>query len=155
MTQNQFYIYFAVLALIIFVLGLGVSFFYLKIKKIEAEQEKIKRDYLHRENERATFVKDSLLTISKAYLQGQVDPSETCIRLRMLIDRVDFIDNDRFPQLFSMYEEIRYFKTHEARNTLSRAEKNEEDRQRFAIEDKYKDNLTNECKLLVNFLEEQ
>jgi hypothetical protein len=155
MSQSDFYLYFTILAVLIFALSAGISYFYLKIKNIEKEQERMKDEYIKKESERKAFVKDSLVTIAKAFLHEQVEPSEACIRLRMLIDRVDFVDNDKVPTFFEMYEEIRYFKTHEARNALSLEDKTKEDKQRFAIEDKYKDNLRKECENLLNILETQ
>jgi non-ribosomal peptide synthetase component E (peptide arylation enzyme) len=152
MTQNQYYLYTAILVVIIFALSVGVSFYYMKLKKINAQREKEIAHYVKKEQERIAFVKDSLKTISMAFLQKQCEASEACIRLRMLIDRVEFVSNEDYPVIFEMYEEIRHFKTHEARNAMTAKDKFEEDKQRFAIEDKHMDNLKTECEQLINKL---
>ncbi len=134
----------------IFILSIGVSFYYMKLKKLQAQRKKEVAHYIKKENERVAFVKDSLKTISLAFVQKQCEASEACIRLRMLIDRVDFVKNEDFPVIFDMYEEIRHFKTHEVRNAMSSNDKFNEDKKRFAIEDKHMDNLKRECELLLN-----
>lgn len=153
MTQEKFYLYVTGLSVLIFVLSIGVGYFYIKLQKVKRQQIKAAEKYLQKEQERQAFVKDSLRTIGKAYIAEQCDASEACIRLRMLIDRVDFVQNIDFPIIFKMYDEIKHFKTHEARQALSKKDLNVEDRQRFAIEKKYRDNLRNECELLLQKLE--
>jgi len=152
MSQKEFYISTGLLVVLIFVLSTGVSFYYMKLKRLRAQREKEIKHYIKKEEERIAFVKDSLKTISMAFLQKQCEASEACIRLRMLIDRVDFVGNEDFPMIFEMYEAIKHFKTHEARKALSKTDKVQEDKQRFAIEDRYMDNLKTECEQLLNKL---
>lgn len=153
MSQKEFYIYAGILVAVIFILSIGVSFYYMKLKRLTEQRKKEVEHFVKKEEERIAFVKDSLKTISMAFLQKQCEASEACIRLRMLIDRVDFVSNTDYPHIFDMYEEIRHFKTHEARKALSKQEKFAEDKQRFAIEDRYMDNLKTECEQLLNKLE--
>ncbi|EQC50760.1 DUF2489 domain-containing protein [Bacteriovorax sp. DB6_IX] len=153
MSQKEFYIYAGILVAVIFILSIGVSFYYMKLKRLTEQRKKEVEHFVKKEEERIAFVKDSLKTISMAFLQKQCEASEACIRLRMLIDRVDFVSNTDYPHIFDMYEEIRNFKTHEARKALSKQERFAEDKQRFAIEDRYMDNLKTECEQLLNKLE--
>ncbi len=155
MTQDQFYIAFIVLSALVFILSIGVGYFYIKLKqetkKKIAEHDKMEAQREAREKERQAFVRDSLITIARAFVQKQCEASEACIRLRMLIDRIDFVENEDFPIIFSMYEEIKHFDTHQNRKDLSKQDRFSQDKQRFAIEDKHMDNLISECnKLLSN-----
>lgn len=152
MTQDQFNLAFIILSALIFLLSIGVGYFYIKLKdetrKRIAEHDKMEE----REKERQAFVRESLITIARAFVQKQCEASEACIRLRMLIDRIDFVDNNDFPIIFSMYEEIKHFDTHQNRKDLSKQERFGQDKERFAIEDKHMDNLINECNKLISSL---
>ncbi|MFG1481857.1 DUF2489 domain-containing protein [Halobacteriovorax sp. GFR7] len=153
MTQQQYNIAFIILSVLVFILSMGVGFFYIKLKQ-ETKKRIAEHDKMEaKEKERQAFVRDSLITIARAFVQKQCEASEACIRLRMLIDRVDFVENEEYPIIFSMYEEIKHFPTHQARKDLSKQERFSQDKERFAIEDKHMDNLTIECnKLITNLM---
>lgn len=151
-TQDQFLIAFIVLSFLIFILSIGVGYFYIKLKeetrKRIAEHDKMEA----KEKERQAFVRDSLITIARAFIQKQCEASEACIRIRMLIDRVDFVENEDYPIIFSMYEEIKHFDTHQSRKDLSKQDRFTQDKERFAIEDKHMNNLVIECEKLITNL---
>ncbi len=152
MTTNEYYTYIAILLILIFFLSIGVSFYYLKYKRILKSREDRARQYLEKEAKRVEHVNDSLRIIALAFKQGQCELSEACIRLRMLIDRVDHIENSKFPYLFEMYEKIKHFKTHEARNALSSKERFNEDKIRFKIEKEFEQEISKECDALLSML---
>ena len=155
MSQKEFYTYLAILLVLIFILSIGVTFFFLKVKRLKAEREKRVKDFLIKEEERKDFVNDSLRIIALAYKQGQCELSEACIRMRMLIDRVDHIENDKFPYIFEMYEKIKHFKTHEARKALSKQERFNEDKLRYKIEEEFKDQIYKECDSILSMIQSQ
>lgn len=149
MSQTEFYIYAAILTCLVFVLSIAVSFYYARYKRLLRNREKMIAEVKKNETERLNFVADSIITIARAYSQGQVEAAEACIRLRMLIDRYDFVANDSYPVIFKMYEEIKHFKTHEARKALSSQERFEEDKSRFRIEDEFHEAFKAECERLL------
>lgn len=149
MDQKEFYIYTAILLLLIFVLSIAVSFYYQKNKILQAAKDKYISEIKKRELERIEYISDSIITIARAFTQKQVEAAEACIRLRMLIDRTELLKNESYPNLFAMYEEIKGFRTHEARNILSLKDKHEEDRLRFRIEDQYHLAIEKECFQLI------
>lgn len=151
MTQNEFYIYCAILIVVIFVLSIFVSLYYIKYEKIKLAKEKLVKEMTKNEKERLDFISESLRTIALAFVQNQVEASEACIRLRMLIDRNELIRNENYPNIFSMYEQIKHFKTHEIRNAMTSGERFSEDRERVKIEGEYETLLIKECEEL--FLE--
>ncbi|EQC45722.1 DUF2489 domain-containing protein [Bacteriovorax sp. Seq25_V] len=149
MTQNEFYIYSAILVVIIFALSIAVSFYYVKLQKIKKVRDEYVKELQKNEQERHDYIFDSIRTICMAYTQDQVEASEACIRLRMLIDRNELIENEKYPTIFAMYEKLKHFKTHEVRNALSSKEKFAEDKERYQVEEDFKELFAHECKLLL------
>lgn len=121
-------------------------------KRIQTKQIQEK---MAKEVERKEFVEESLRIITKSMLEGQCDLSEGCIRVRMLIERTDNIDakNEEFKVFFDMYEEIKHFKTHEARKELSKQELFNEDKERLKIEERYRDLLLEASRRLLRVVE--
>lgn len=121
-----------------------------KVMQIKSDLERAQK-----ETERKEFVEESLRIISKAVVEGQCDLSEGCIRIRMLIDRTDRINHkhEDYKVFFEMYEEIKHFKTHEARKELSKQELYNEDKERYLIEERYKDSFLEASRRLLSFVE--
>lgn len=155
MSQTEFYIYCAILLGVIFILSILVAVYYQRFQLIKKAKAKLVADMTKNEQERLSFVSESLRTIALAFVQNQVEASEACIRLRMLIDRYEFIRNEDYPYIFSMYEKIKHFKTHETRNAMSKTDRFEEDKSRFKIEQEFEAALIDECQKLLTELKQQ
>lgn len=155
MTQNEFYIYSAILLVLIFILSILVSIYYIRFQKIKEARANLVEEMTRNEKERLDFISESLRTIALAFVQNQVEASEACIRLRMLIDRYEFIKNEDYPIIFEMYEKIKHFKTHESRNVMNRSDRFDEDKVRFKIEQEYEELLIKECENLLTELRAQ
>ncbi len=149
MSQNEFYIYCAILVTIIFILSIAVSFYYIKLQKIKKVKDEYVKELTKNEQERHDYLFESIRTICMAFTQGQVEASEACIRLRMLIDRNELIENTNYPTIFAMYDKLKHFKTHEVRNALSSKEKFSEDKERFQVEEDFKELFMHECEVLL------
>lgn len=103
-------------------------------------------------------VLESLHIIASAYLQGQVESSEACLRIYKLLEIYWPIGELRPTPLHvfhEMYDEIKGFDTLEARNALSLQEATRQDRIRFAIEDRYQERLEVGCQELIKHLQEK
>ncbi len=102
-------------------------------------------------------VPESLQIIASAFLQGQVEAAEACLRIYKLLEIYWPIGELRPApmQVFHlMYDEIKVFDTLEARNALSLQEATRQDRLRFAIEDRYQKKLEEGCQELLKHLKE-
>jgi hypothetical protein len=132
--------FFEILTGLIFVISLmsTVIFFLLKKIKVQKENENKKAQRL---KEKEKFILESLDIICRAISEGQCELSEGCIRIRMLMTKSQMIisDKENFKVIFSMYEKLKDFKTHESRNDLTAKERFKEDSLRISIEDQYKE----------------
>lgn len=152
-------LYFWPILILLVVVIAGLSFVAGRLWRQISDQKKIlvkeSNEQMAKEKERREFVEESLRIITKSMLEGQCDLSEGCIRIRMLIERSDNIDakHDDFKTFFEMYEEIKHFKTHEARNELSKQERFNEDKERLKIEDRYRDSLLEASRRLLRLVE--
>lgn len=122
------------------------------VKKAELEK---KQELALKDREREEFVEESLRIIGKAVLEKQCEISEGCIRIRMLLNRTSKIDvtNPNFNTFYELYEEIKHFKTHQERKELSKQARFIEDKERFEIEDRYRDSMFEATRELLKSLE--
>lgn len=150
--MENFYLYLTILIILIFVLSIGVTFYYLKYKRVLKKATEKALAAKEAEEKRVDYINESLRIISLACIQEQCEVSEACIRIRMLISRVDHITNDEFPYIFEMYEKIKHFKTHEARKAMSKQDRFNEDKLRFKMEAEFGDKIKEECEKLLNML---
>lgn len=126
---------------------LGILWAQIRKQKIknELQEERIKNQL----DEQKKYVTESIDIIALATIQGQCDLSECCIRIKNLIDYFpELSEKPKFQVFQRMYEEIKDFPTHEKRNEQTKQETFKQDKERFRIEDKYRDGLLKSLKLL-------
>lgn len=100
-------------------------------------------------------VPESLYIIAAAFLQGQVEAAEACLRIYKLLELywpVGELRPLKMHVFHLMYEEIKGFDTLEARNALSLQEVTKQDNKRFEIEDRYQAQLMEGCQELIEHL---
>lgn len=107
------------------------------IKTAEAEQraqEKIER-------EKKEGIIDSIKLIALAMIEEQVETSEGCIRIKVLLDHVAPELHDQSPfDIFSvMYNATEHMPTHDARKKADKALIRKLDIERLSLEDTHKD----------------
>lgn len=114
-----------------------VIFFLLKKIKLQKDRSK---EQLQRVKEKEKYVLESLDIICRAIMEGQCEISEGCIRIKMLMTKSKMIKSDRedYKVIFSMYENLKDFKTHENRKELSATERLKEDSMRLTVEENFK-----------------
>ena len=149
---ENFYLYLSILVFLIFVLSIGVTFYYLKYKRVLKDATDKAIESQEKEEQRVDYINESLRIISLACIQEQCEVSEACIRIRMLITRVDHIPADDFPYIFEMYEKIKHFKTHEARKAMNKQERYNEDKLRFKMEAEFGQKIKEECEALLSMI---
>ena len=72
---------------------------------------------------RATHLKESIVIIAKAMQNGDCNPSEGVIRLKMLLDPLGQQRLDAYPAMFQLYQVVMDMPTHEARRSLKKNER--------------------------------
>lgn len=116
----------------------------LKSAKEQAEENRVKRD---------NNIKESLSTIALALIQDQCGPTEGCIRIKKLIDEIEYLkERDELNVFHQMYEEVREFATHQEYKDLSKQEAFKQDSARFKIEHKYLERIKEASKDLRNII---
>ncbi len=125
---------------------LGLSFYLawllLMLKRQRRASSEVQRDLdASNQTQHDQRIK-SMEMIALAALQGDCELSEACIRIKKLLDYYpQLAAEDRYRVIHAMFDEIKGFDTHEARQALPSEALREQDRQREVIEEKYRDLL--------------
>lgn len=137
-------------------LGLAVYLGYL-LKSISAQKKLAKQaedKRLKALEDHANYLKDSIITISKATIQGQCETSEACIRIYKLLEYFpDIAKEEKYDVLSKMNDELSSFAYLDERQELSKQEKFNQDKERFKVEEKFNDSFIKALKSLVEDFE--
>ena len=144
--------YLLVLLVLIFILSIGVTYYYLKYSRLKKAAIDKAMAQKERYDKRITDTNESLRIIALACVQDQCEVSEACIRIRMLLSSVDHFDNSDFPYTFELYEKIKHFKTHEARKAMNKQDRFNEDNLRFKMENEFGEKIKEECENLLKMI---
>lgn len=141
------------LALIIFILGIYLGILSKKLSMQNArKQSLLEKESIASANakEREHFLRESIDIISKSTLQGQCDLSESCIRLKkLLINFPDIESIEELKPIHDMYKEIEKFPYLEERKKLTKQERYSQDKERFLIEDRYREKVNKSLERLI------
>ncbi|MBF7074663.1 DUF2489 domain-containing protein [Glaciecola sp. MH2013] len=110
---------------------------------------------LNARNKRITSMVDSIQTIAFAMQQQQCDYSEGAIRICRLLEALP-IENipdysEHYPAIHKLFDGVRKFPTHEARNALSKKERRAQDKERQQLESEAESAIQQELVLLREF----
>jgi len=137
------------------VAGLGVIavlcwFILKKTHEIKSHQKKIAQKEAQQAEQR-TYLTDSIKVITMAMLDDQVELSEGCIRVKVLIDHLDAAmhELDDFKIFDIMYRATEHMPTHDARKQVDKNFINKLDQQRFALEQKHRVSIRKASKALL------
>ena len=134
---------FGLLSFVVFVLAIYLGFLY---RQLAHQNQELTR----KEQERRQHVESSIHIIALATLQDQCDLSECCIRLKHLMDiYAEDFQQQEFSVVRDFYSEIKQFPTHKKRLDQTKQEIFNQDKQRFAIEEKYRMEMLKCLELLV------
>lgn len=124
-----------------------------KVKEQDLQQKEIEARYEQKKNEQQAYIVESLQVISASALAQELNLSEATIRCKMLLEGLDLPEQEREPYsvLEEVYHHLKNFDTHEARKKLSPAQRKQQDKERVAIEQKYKPELLSCFGLLKQF----
>jgi len=96
----------------------------------------------------------SLKVLTTTILDDQVELSEGCIRIKVLLDHLDakLHENDNFKIFEEMYLATEHMPTHETRKNTDKHFTDKLDQQRFALEKKHRAAIRSAAKALMDYL---
>jgi hypothetical protein len=105
--------------------------------------------------QRVDNISESIQTIAKALEQQQCNLSEGCIRLFHLLEALPVKDKPDFSQqftgLYSLYEQVKDFPTHDVRKSQSKSETKQQDLQREELESQLEYQILKDVSVLKTF----
>jgi hypothetical protein len=105
--------------------------------------------------QRVDNISESIQTIAKALEQQQCNLSEGCIRLFHLLEALPVKDKPDFSQqftgLYSLYEQVKDFPTHDVRKSQSKSETKQQDLQREELEAQLEYQILKDVSVLKTF----
>jgi hypothetical protein len=105
--------------------------------------------------QRIDNISESIQTIAKALEQQQCNLSEGCIRLFHLLEALPVKDKPDFSQqftgLYSLYEQVKDFPTHDVRKSQSKNETKQQDLQREELEAQLEYQILKDVSVLKTF----
>jgi hypothetical protein len=101
--------------------------------------------------EKRSYLIDSIKVIATTMLEDQVELSEGCIRIKVLIDHLDasLHEQDAFKIFELMYRETEHMPTHQARKNTDKNFIHKLDQQRFALEKQHRESVRKAAKKLL------
>ncbi len=141
---------------LLLVLGLliiaGLAFYAGRLLFLLNKQTTAQKDV---RNSRVNTIIESIQTIAFAMSQQQCDLSEGCIRLYKLLEALPIDPHpdyaNIYPNVYSLYEQIKHMPTHEQRQQQPKAERRKMDLQREELEARLESKILKEIDELKNF----
>ena len=135
---------------LVVIIGLSV-FIYTKLRELKVlKAQQVKKEAEQAEKRR--YLVDSIKVIATTMLEDQVELSEGCIRIKVLIDHLDasLHEQESFKIFEQMYRETEHMPTHQARKNTDKNFIHKLDQQRFALEKKHNERIRKAAKELLN-----
>ena len=147
---------FTILAVLVFVLASYLGYLMSRLK-LQKQVMHLRDKQLQEERaKRIESIRESLRIISLAVIQEQCEISEGCIRIKKLLDQLEDLKKQvGLSVIDDLYGKIEHFAILEERKNLSKQEKFDQDKERFQIEDDYREQFILACKELYNGLRVQ
>lgn len=139
--------------LIIVTLSTIAAYYLLKLKRVNAEQKQLAVQNQQAWLEHQIELSNDLKFIANAMLQGQCEITEGCLRLKVLMDRLDetLQNQTHFQAIVAHFNATSSMPTHKAYASLSRKEQFVLDNQRYKLEHENKDAILQEAKTLLKY----
>jgi len=147
-------LYLVITATIILAALVATAAYYLiKLRKVKHQQaEQIQRNKDAWQKHRDELASD-LRFIANSMLQGQCEITEGCLRIKVLMDRLDdeLQHKPKFKTIQAHFAQTITMPTHEAYKALTRQEQFKQDKQRFALEEANREQVLIEVKILSEY----
>jgi len=139
--MNETTIWLGIVIGLILITGL-CRFIYIKHCELKTHQNLLKEQNDH-QVEQKEYLVNSIKVIATAMLEDQVELSEGCIRVKVLIDHLDasLHEQEVFKIFEEMYRKTEHMPTHQARKNVDKNFIHKLDQQRFALEKQHRDSI--------------
>lgn len=147
-------VYLITAAIVIVVALSAVAAYYLiqlkRVKKAQAKQIQINKEAWQKHRDELA---GDLRFIANAMLQGQCEITEGCLRLKVLMDRLDdeLQHKPEFKTIQAHFAQTINMPTHEAYKALSKQEQFKLDKTRYNLEAQNKEQILIEVKTLAEY----
>ena len=126
----------------------GVAFYYVRKARVMVRAKQ------QRQQEQQAHVVESLVVIAGSLIEGQVEPIEGCIRIKILLDNL--ADGSRIHQtltIFSnVYDQVAFIPSHEAWKALPKRERKKYEVVMADIISKSEKDIVDACRDLISAL---
>jgi len=139
--------------LILLGLSATAAYYVLKLRKVQKQQEEqIQKNKEAWQKHRDELAAD-LRFIANSMLQGQCEITEGCLRLGVLMDRLDdeLQHKPEFKTIREHFAKTIHMPTHQAYKDLSKQEQFKLDKERFNLEEKNKEQILLEVQTLSEY----
>lgn len=125
------------------------------LKDLKEQQQVLEQQAEEKQKTLQLDVVDSLKVITTVMLDDQLDLSEGCLRIKVLIDNLDISlhEDERFKIFSVMAAELAHMPTHDARKQVEKKILRKLDEQRFKLEAKHREEIRKAAKHLLSWLE--
>jgi len=147
MSDSVQYLVILISLLACFALGISINKSMRQLKSHKRAGEQQKRN----SEERRKYLSDSMRILASSILDQQVELSEACIRIKVLMDHYDVTLHQRADlNVFTeVYDLLSHMPTFDERKLVKKRLLAKLDADRFNIEEKYKDDVTKACTCLL------
>lgn len=137
-------------------LGIGtvviaaLAYYAVSLRRQVARREAFRRDEDRRARDNAL---ENLELVASALVQGQVEVTEGCWRIKVLLEVLDpsLLARSEFRVFAEVHEETRHLHTHDARKELTARQRFAEDRHRLSVEDRLRGEVLEAAKFVLDF----
>jgi hypothetical protein len=139
--------------IIVTALSATAAYYLIKLRNVKSQQaQQIQHNKDVWQKHRNELAGD-LRFIANSMLQGQCEITEGCLRIKVLMDRLDdeLQHKPEFKTIQAHFAQTITMHTHEAYKALSKKEQFKQDKQRFALEQKHKEQVLIEVKTLSEY----
>lgn len=128
---------------------------YRHLEKLKNEQQALQQSSQAEQNSLRLDVLESIKVIGMVMLDDQVEISEGCIRIKVLLDNLDPALHEQEPfEIFSVVTaKLAHMPTHDARKQVDKKFIRKLDKQRFQIEQEHREQVRAATKALLAWLE--
>ena len=146
---SPYVLVFIALAIIVLILAVYLGFLASELSKQKRKRLALQQELDDRRRKRDEGIYESLRIISLAVIQDQCEISEASIRIYKLMSILeDFQIKEEYHVFTQIYEKLKEFDFLEKRQELTNQERFDQDKERFAIEDDFRDKIVASCKVL-------
>ena len=154
MQDSNIITYLAIAAIIVvIILSVIAAYYLLKVRQQQSEHKAIQDKQQEQWRKQYRRLAEDIQFIANAMLQEQCEITEGCMRIKVLMDKLDdgLHTKPEFQGIQSFFKLTQDMPTHQAYKDLPRQEQFKLDQRRYALEDEHREQILAEAKLLTRY----